>query len=144
MLTDHLPFARDAGIHFLIARTTAGVSRALFEPFLQRIKELGAQGLILSGDPHEGDILGTTRPHPMPPGRAHFVSRKRGTPLVQLGWLPISRGARTGAPDRYSVVPPPETDRGVKVTRVTGALNAAAIPFCACHSVRHVPTAKFM
>ncbi|MFE7542681.1 type VII secretion protein EccCa [Streptomyces platensis] len=88
VLTDHLPFARDAGIHFLIARTTAGVSRALFEPFLQRIKELGAQGLILSGDPHEGDILGTTRPHPMPPGRAHFVSRKRGTPLVQLGWLP--------------------------------------------------------
>lgn len=88
VLTDHLPFARDAGIHFLIARTTAGVSRALFEPFLQRVKELGAQGLILSGDPHEGDILGTTRPHPMPPGRAHFVSRKRGTPLVQLGWLP--------------------------------------------------------
>ncbi|MFE1172127.1 type VII secretion protein EccCa [Streptomyces sp. NPDC058773] len=88
VLTDHLPFARDAGIHFLIARTSAGVSRALFEPFLQRVKELGAQGLILSGDPHEGDILGTTRPHPMPPGRAHFVSRKRGTPLVQLGWLP--------------------------------------------------------
>ncbi|AJT66217.1 ESX-4 secretion system protein EccC4 [Streptomyces lydicus] len=88
VLTDHLPFARDAGIHFLIARTTAGVSRALFEPFLQRIKELGAQGLILSGDPHEGDILGTTRPHPLPPGRGYFVSRKRGAPLVQLGWLP--------------------------------------------------------
>ncbi|MFG2098180.1 type VII secretion protein EccCa [Streptomyces sp. NPDC048612] len=88
VLTDHLAFARDVGVHFLIARTTAGVSRALFEPFLQRIKELGAQGLILSGDPHEGDILGTTRPHPLPPGRAHFVSRKRGTPLVQLGWLP--------------------------------------------------------
>ncbi|MEU2362736.1 type VII secretion protein EccCa [Streptomyces noursei] len=86
VLTDHLPFARDAGVHFLIARSTAGVSRALFEPFLQRLKELGAQGLILSGDPHEGDILGATRAQPMPPGRAHFVSRKRGTPLVQLGW----------------------------------------------------------
>lgn len=102
VLTDHLPFARDAGIHFLIARTTAGVSRALFEPFLQRIKELGAQGLILSGDPHEGDILGTTRPHPMPPGRAHFVSRKRGLPwcssdgcLISSG---IERACRTAIP----------------------------------------------
>ncbi|UNO41069.1 type VII secretion protein EccCa [Streptomyces sp. MST-110588] len=87
VLADKLPFARDAGIHFVITRSTAGVSRALFEPVLQRIMELGAQGLILSGDPNEGDILGSVRPHPMPPGRAHFVSRKRGTPLVQLGWM---------------------------------------------------------
>ncbi|MEN2421895.1 type VII secretion protein EccCa [Streptomyces rimosus] len=88
VLTDKLPFARDVGVRFVIARTTAGVSRALFEPFLQRAKELGAQGLVLSGDPQEGEVLGNVRPRPMPPGRAHFVSRKRGTPLVQLGWLP--------------------------------------------------------
>ncbi|MCF6524906.1 type VII secretion protein EccCa [Streptomyces sp. JJ36] len=88
VLTENLPFARDIGVHFVIARSAAGASRALFEPFMQRIKELGAQGVVLSGDPSEGDILGNVRARPMPPGRGFFVSRKRGTPLVQLGWLP--------------------------------------------------------
>jgi S-DNA-T family DNA segregation ATPase FtsK/SpoIIIE len=60
----------------------------MFEPFMQRIKELGAQGVVLSGDSAEGDLLGNVRPRPMPPGRGFFVSRKRGTPLVQLGWMP--------------------------------------------------------
>ncbi|AXK35396.1 type VII secretion protein EccCa [Streptomyces armeniacus] len=85
VLTDHLPFARDIGVCFIIARSAAGASRASFEPFMQRIKELGAQGVVLSGDPSEGDIIGNVRARPMPPGRGFFASRKRGTPLVQLG-----------------------------------------------------------
>ncbi|RXS65269.1 type VII secretion protein EccC, partial [Streptomyces sp. TM32] len=88
VLTDKLPYARDTGIHFILTRTTAGISRALYEPVLQRLTELGAQALILSGDPNEGDILANVRPRPMPPGRAHYITRKRGTPLVQLGWQP--------------------------------------------------------
>ncbi|MEU0810419.1 type VII secretion protein EccCa [Streptomyces sp. NPDC005970] len=88
VLTDNLPFARDVGMRFIIARNSAGASRSMFESFMQRIKELGAQGVLLSGDPTEGDLLGGVRPRPMPPGRGFFVSRKRGTPLVQLGWLP--------------------------------------------------------
>lgn len=89
-LTENLPFARDVGVRFIIARSSAGASRSMFEPFMQRIKELGAQGVVLSGDPGEGDVLGNVRPRPMPPGRGFFVSRKRGTPLVQLGWMPDS------------------------------------------------------
>ncbi|MEU9981324.1 type VII secretion protein EccCa [Streptomyces sp. NPDC050856] len=88
VLVEHLPFARDVGIRFIVARSAAGASRAMYEPFLQRMKELGAQGVVLSGDPGEGDILGNVRARPMPPGRGTFVSRKRGTPLVQLGWTP--------------------------------------------------------
>ncbi|MFH8984499.1 type VII secretion protein EccC [Streptomyces varsoviensis] len=88
VLTENLPFARDVGIRFIIARSTAGASRSMYESFMQRIKELGAQGIVLSGDPAEGDLLGGVRPRPMPPGRGFFVSRKRGTPLVQVGWLP--------------------------------------------------------
>ncbi|MFF8608046.1 type VII secretion protein EccCa [Streptomyces sp. NPDC015346] len=88
VLVDNLPFARDVGIRFIVARSAAGASRAMYEPFMQRAKELGAQGVILSGDPGEGDILGNVRARPMPPGRGTFVSRKRGTPLVQLGWMP--------------------------------------------------------
>jgi S-DNA-T family DNA segregation ATPase FtsK/SpoIIIE len=87
-LVEHLPFARDVGVRFIVARNAAGAPRALYEPFLRRMKELGAQGVILSGDPGEGDILGGVRARPMPPGRGTFVSRGRGAPLVQLGRLP--------------------------------------------------------
>ncbi|MFJ3664709.1 type VII secretion protein EccCa [Streptomyces sp. NPDC090119] len=87
-LVEHLPFARDVGVKFIIARSQAGASRAMYESFMQRVKELGAQGIVLSGDPSEGDILGTVRARPMPPGRGVFVSRKRGTSLIQLGLLP--------------------------------------------------------
>ncbi|WP_030544419.1 type VII secretion protein EccC [Streptomyces albus] len=87
-LVENLPFARDVGVRFIIARNAAGASRGMYEPFMQRVKELGAQGVVLSGDRGEGDILGNVRAQRMPPGRGIFVSRKRGTPLVQLGWLP--------------------------------------------------------
>lgn len=87
-LVEFLPFARDTGVRFIIARNSAGASRSMYEPFMQRIKELGAQGVVLSGDPSEGDLVGTVRPRPMPPGRAYFASRRRGTSLVQLGRMP--------------------------------------------------------
>nr|WP_203643613.1 type VII secretion protein EccCa [Streptomyces sp. SID14478] len=86
-LTELLPFARDVGVRFIIARSTAGSGRAGYEGFMQRIKELGAQGVVLAGDPTEGDLLGGVRPRPMPPGRGVFVSRKRGKPLVQIGLM---------------------------------------------------------
>ncbi|MGW3089947.1 type VII secretion protein EccCa [Streptomyces sp. NPDC001108] len=84
-LTEMLPFARDVGVRFIIARSTAGAGRALYESFLQRVMELGTQGLMLSGDPAEGDVLGSVRPRPMPPGRGVLVTRRRGNPLVQTG-----------------------------------------------------------
>ncbi|WP_079051584.1 type VII secretion protein EccCa [Streptomyces curacoi] len=86
-LTELLPFARDVGIRFIVARNTAGAGRSSYEPFMQRIKELGAQGVVLSGDPNEGDILGNVRPRPMPAGRGIFVSRRRGNLLVQTGLI---------------------------------------------------------
>ncbi|MEU0337206.1 type VII secretion protein EccCa [Streptomyces sp. NPDC006193] len=88
-LTEMLPFARDVGVRFVIARSSAGAGRASYEPFMQRMKELGAQGIVLAGDPAEGDILGGVRPRPMPAGRGVFVSRKRGKPLVQTGLVDV-------------------------------------------------------
>lgn len=87
-LTELLPFARDVGVRFIIARSTAGAGRASYEAFMQRVKELGAQGVVLAGDPGEGDLLGGVRPRPMPAGRGVFVSRRRGRPLVQIGLTP--------------------------------------------------------
>ncbi|MFI6645539.1 type VII secretion protein EccCa [Streptomyces sp. NPDC050504] len=84
-LTELLPFARDVGVRFIVARNSAGASRATYEPFMQRLLELGAQGVLLSGDPSEGDLLGNARPRPMPAGRGVFVSRRRGQRLVQTG-----------------------------------------------------------
>ncbi|MFJ4003298.1 type VII secretion protein EccCa [Streptomyces sp. NPDC090023] len=84
-LTELLPFARDVGVRFIIARSTAGAGRAGYESFMQRIKELGAQGVVLAGDSGEGDLLGGVRPRPMPAGRGVFVSRKQGKPMVQIG-----------------------------------------------------------
>ncbi|MFE5295705.1 type VII secretion protein EccCa [Streptomyces sp. NPDC056632] len=87
-LAEFLPFARDTGVRFIIARNSAGASRSMYESFMQRIKELGAQGVVLSGDPQEGDLLGNVRPRPMPPGRGYFVSRRGAASLVQTGRLP--------------------------------------------------------
>ncbi len=88
VLAEHLPYARDVGINLIIARNASGISRAIFEPLLQRMRDLGAQGVVLSGDPKEGEILPGVRPRPLPPGRAQFATRRRGRPLVQLGWQP--------------------------------------------------------
>ncbi|MFJ7065284.1 type VII secretion protein EccCa [Streptomyces sp. NPDC101115] len=87
-LAEYLPFARDTGVRFIIARNSAGASRSMYESFMQRIKELGAQGVVLSGDPSEGDLLGNARPRPMPAGRGLFVSRRGQASLVQTGRMP--------------------------------------------------------
>ncbi|WP_031521675.1 type VII secretion protein EccC [Streptomyces sp. NRRL F-5123] len=87
-LVNALPFARDVGLRFVLARAAGGAGRAMYEPFVQRARELGAQALVLSGDPDEGELLGGVRPRRMPPGRAVFAARRGGTRLVQLAWDP--------------------------------------------------------
>ncbi|WP_433545390.1 type VII secretion protein EccCa [Streptomyces sp. CA-294286] len=95
-LTELLPFARDVGVRFVVARNTAGAGRAAYEPFVQRMVELGAQGVVLSGDPNEGDVFGGVRPRPMPTGRGVVVSRRRGATLVQTGL--VGRTGTVGPP----------------------------------------------
>ncbi|MFE3652305.1 type VII secretion protein EccCb [Streptomyces sp. NPDC059152] len=87
-LLEYLPFARDVGLRLILARSTAGAGRAVYEPLLQRVTELGAQTLMFSGDPAEGALVGPHRPTQLPPGRARFIGRKRGPRLVQTAWLP--------------------------------------------------------
>ncbi|MEX2659364.1 MAG: type VII secretion protein EccCb, partial [Acidimicrobiales bacterium] len=53
-LLEHLAQGRDLGLHLIVARRVSGATRGLFEPVLQRIKELGSPGIILSGDRQEG------------------------------------------------------------------------------------------
>ncbi|MEV7965679.1 type VII secretion protein EccCb [Sphaerisporangium sp. NPDC088356] len=86
-LMEYLPVARDVGLRMVIARTTAGAGRSLYEPVLQRLREL-AQGVVLSGDRSEGQLLGQVPSSPQPPGRGTLVTRRQPPQLVQLGYLP--------------------------------------------------------
>ncbi|GAB3129259.1 type VII secretion protein EccC [Tsukamurella serpentis] len=83
-LLELLPQARDIGLKVIIARRSGGLARGLYEAFLARIRDLAADGLVMSGSREEGTVLGTVRMCPMPPGRGTWVSRARGTELVQV------------------------------------------------------------
>ncbi|WP_296603930.1 type VII secretion protein EccCa [Nocardioides sp.] len=78
--------ARDVGLHVVLARRTGGASRALYEPVIQSLRDLAAPGLLLSGSPDEGPLLGSQRPQPAAPGRARLVTRDRGVEVVQVAW----------------------------------------------------------
>ena len=78
--------ARDVGLHVVVARRAGGASRALFEPVLQMLRDLAAPGLVLSGSPDEGPLVGQVRPVPSPPGRGRLVTRDRGVEIVQVAW----------------------------------------------------------
>ena len=78
--------ARDTGLHVVVARRSGGASRALYEPLLQAMRDLGVPGLLLSGSPDEGALVGDQRPRPAPPGRGRLVSRHRGVEVLQMAW----------------------------------------------------------
>jgi len=87
-LLEYLPQARDIGLHLVLTRRSGGAGRAMYEPVIQRLRELSSPGLVMSGDREEGALLGNVRPSPMPPGRGWLVTRKAGVRLVQLAHLP--------------------------------------------------------
>ena len=90
---DFLPQARDIGLHLVRgARAPAARRAGLFEPVMQRLRELGTPGLLLSGTKDEGALLGDVKPGPQPPGRGQLVSRRARPALVQVAWLPPEHG----------------------------------------------------
>ncbi|GAB3245718.1 type VII secretion protein EccCa [Nocardioides dilutus] len=78
--------ARDVGLHLVVARRSGGASRALYEPVMQSLRDLAMPGLMLSGNPDEGPLLGNQRPSLAPPGRGRLVTRDRGVEVVQMAW----------------------------------------------------------
>jgi len=78
--------ARDVGLHLAVARRSGGASRSLYEPVIQSLRDLAMPGLLLSGSPDEGPLIGNLKPVPAPPGRGRLVSRDRGTEVVQMAW----------------------------------------------------------
>jgi DNA segregation ATPase FtsK/SpoIIIE, S-DNA-T family len=78
--------ARDVGLHMTVARRSGGASRALYEPVIQSLRDLAMPGLMLSGNPDEGPLLGNLRPIASPPGRGRLITRERGVEVVQMAW----------------------------------------------------------
>lgn len=87
-LEEHLPHARDVGLHLVLVRRSGGAGRAQYEPVVQRLRELSTSGLVMSGSPDEGALVGPVRPGPLPPGRGRLFTRREGVRLVQLAYLP--------------------------------------------------------
>lgn len=85
-LLPYLPHARDVGLHVIVARRSGGAARAMFDPLLARLRDLGAMGLMMSAGPEEGVLLGSVRPGVLPPGRATLITRGAADQLIQVAW----------------------------------------------------------
>ncbi len=95
-LAEFLPQARDVGLHVILARSAGGAGRAMFDPVIQRLREMGSPGLIMSGSKDEGALLGGVRAGPLPCGRGVLVARRGGARLVQVA-LAVEAGAEVPA-----------------------------------------------
>jgi DNA segregation ATPase FtsK/SpoIIIE, S-DNA-T family len=87
-LLDLLGLGRELGFHLVLTRRVAGAARAAFEPVTQRLRELGGSGLVMSGDPGEGPLLGGQRAAALPPGRGFLVRPPAPPTLVQVAYRP--------------------------------------------------------
>lgn len=87
-LAELLPQAADLGMHLILTRRAGGAGRAAYDPIIQRLTDLGTTGILLSGNPDEGQLIGKVKARPAPPGRAQVVSRDRGVFAAQLAFVP--------------------------------------------------------
>jgi DNA segregation ATPase FtsK/SpoIIIE, S-DNA-T family len=85
-LADLLPHAKDLGLHVIVARRSGGAARAMFDPVLARMRELGCIGVMMSASPDEGVLLGAVRPSALPPGRATLITWGQPDQLIQVAW----------------------------------------------------------
>ncbi len=59
----------------------------MFDPIIQRVREMGSPGMIMSGSKDEGALLGGVKAQAQPAGRGFFVERRTGSRLVQVALL---------------------------------------------------------
>ncbi len=95
-LTDLLPYAGDIALSVVVARRGGGASRTGYDPVWQTLLELGATGLLLSGDPTDGPVFGGVRPRPQPPGRGLLVRPGRAAQPIQVARPPRPAQMRAG------------------------------------------------
>lgn len=77
--------AQDVGLHVVVSRRMGGAGRG-FDPVIQAMGDLGSTGILLSGSPDEGPIIGRIKARKAVPGRAQVVSRDAGLFNAQMLW----------------------------------------------------------
>jgi ESX secretion system protein EccC len=103
-LLDLLGQGHELGLHVVLARGVAGAARASFEPVFQRLRELGGPGLIMSGDPAEGPLLGAHKAVELVPGRGLLVRRRQPATLVQVAYCPPPTASPTSPAGSFGMV----------------------------------------
>ncbi|WP_306204569.1 type VII secretion protein EccCa [Actinoplanes sp. RD1] len=92
-LLPFIPQAREVGLHLVLARRVAGLIRSgMSDTLTARIRDMGCGGVILSGDPKEGVVLGDERAAQRPPGRGTLVRRGRPGQLIQIALTENTQG----------------------------------------------------
>ena len=101
-LVDLLPQAREIGLHLVLARSAGGAGRAMFEPVIQRLREMGSTALLMSASKDEGPIFGV-KPQTLPPAVATSppaaptrCSSKPPSPLLPRPQAGASPGGQAG------------------------------------------------
>ncbi|MCT2585898.1 type VII secretion protein EccCa [Actinophytocola gossypii] len=87
-IMEYIAQGRDIGLHVIVTRRFGGAGRGLYEPFLNRLRDVGAIGMLMSGTKDEGPLLSGYRAEPLPPGRAKVITRRGNPKMVQLAWTP--------------------------------------------------------
>ena len=87
-IVEFLPYAADLGLHLIIARRSAGIERAMFEPLLASLRDLGCMSLMMSGCPAERGSFGPIEPMRLASGRGVLTTRTGDDELVQVAWSP--------------------------------------------------------
>ncbi len=89
-LLDLLPQGAEIGLHVVVARSSSGAGRAMMDPVLRRLWELGTPSLLMSCSKEEGVFVGDAKPRVLPPGRAQLVTRRKRPLLVQTAFVTAS------------------------------------------------------
>jgi S-DNA-T family DNA segregation ATPase FtsK/SpoIIIE len=50
--------ALDVGLHIVLTRRSGGAARSLYDPIIQTMTELGSTGVMPSGSPDQGQLIG--------------------------------------------------------------------------------------
>lgn len=106
-LLPYLAVARDVGLHVVLTRQVSGAARGLIEPFVRTLLEVGATGLVMSGDRSEGVLMGGVRATRLPPGRCLLVRGGESVRTAQTAYADETLLAKSVAqrPRRLRLVP---------------------------------------
>ncbi|MBV8787449.1 MAG: type VII secretion protein EccCb, partial [Mycobacterium sp.] len=81
-ILEFLPYARDLGLHLIVAHRSGAAERALFDPILTSLRDIGCVTLTMSGRP----TFGSRDAARLPAGRGVLTARPGDEQLVQVAW----------------------------------------------------------